>query len=103
MNSLGVFEQWTHGEKCSAQSRLRRETVHAAGQKCSANCSAGPMAQNQTAGAGGDGGAINEKRPWFQGLFHALEWTRTTTDHTVHKALNLARLPIPPRAQSGRV
>lgn len=29
---------------------------------------------------------------------NAPEWTRTTTDHTVHKALNLARLPIPPQA-----
>jgi hypothetical protein len=31
----------------------------------------------------------------------APEWTRTTTDREVHKALNLARLPIPPRAQGG--
>jgi hypothetical protein len=32
-------------------------------------------------------------------VFYAPEWTRTTTDRKVHKALNLARLPIPPRAQ----
>jgi hypothetical protein len=37
----------------------------------------------------------------FPGLSHAPEWTRTTTDREVHKALNLARLPIPPRAQGG--
>ena len=30
---------------------------------------------------------------------NALEWTRTTTGETPHKALNLARLPIPPRAR----
>jgi hypothetical protein len=29
---------------------------------------------------------------------NAPERTRTSTDHTVHKALNLARLPIPPQA-----
>ena len=32
---------------------------------------------------------------------HAPEWTRTITGKTPHKALNLARLPIPPRAQGG--
>src|SRR6202035_5160114 len=32
---------------------------------------------------------------------YAPEWTRTTTGKTPHKALNLARLPIPPRAQGG--
>src|SRR5205085_4787046 len=31
---------------------------------------------------------------------NALEWTRTTTGETPHKALNLARLPIPPRARA---
>src|SRR3954471_12452901 len=34
---------------------------------------------------------------------HALEWTRTTTGETPHKALNLARLPIPPRARAWAV
>jgi hypothetical protein len=34
----------------------------------------------------------------MQGFFYAPEWTRTTTDQMVHKALNLARLPIPPQA-----
>ena len=34
-------------------------------------------------------------------LFYAPEWTRTTTRLTPDKALNLARLPIPPRAQGG--
>jgi catechol 2,3-dioxygenase-like lactoylglutathione lyase family enzyme len=33
----------------------------------------------------------------------APERTRTSTDHSVHKALNLARLPIPPQAQRARV
>jgi hypothetical protein len=35
----------------------------------------------------------------MQRSLHALEWTRTTTGRKAHKALNLARLPIPPRAQ----
>jgi hypothetical protein len=35
--------------------------------------------------------------------FYAPEWTRTTTPYTQDKALNLARLPIPPQAQSKRV
>ena len=34
----------------------------------------------------------------FRGFSSAPERTRTSTDHTVHKALNLARLPIPPQA-----
>ena len=34
----------------------------------------------------------------FRGFPSAPERTRTSTDHTVHKALNLARLPIPPQA-----
>ena len=36
-------------------------------------------------------------------LLDAPEWTRTTTSREAHKALNLARLPIPPRAQRARV
>jgi hypothetical protein len=32
---------------------------------------------------------------------NAPEWTRTITGKSPHKALNLARLPIPPRAQRG--
>jgi hypothetical protein len=40
----------------------------------------------------------------FPGLFYAPKWTRTTTGKSPHKALNLARLPIPPWAQKrGRV
>jgi repressor LexA len=39
----------------------------------------------------------------MRGFLHAPEWTRTTTEKSLHKALNLARLPIPPRAQRGRV
>ena len=34
----------------------------------------------------------------MQGFRSAPERTRTSTDHKVHKALNLARLPIPPQA-----
>ena len=34
-----------------------------------------------------------------RGFTSAPERTRTSTDHTVHKALNLARLPIPPQAR----
>jgi hypothetical protein len=33
------------------------------------------------------------------GLRSAPERIRTSTDHTVHKALNLARLPVPPQAR----
>jgi hypothetical protein len=46
---------------------------------------------------------LTRKSPAVQGFSHALEWTRTTTGRKAHKALNLARLPIPPRAQSARV
>jgi hypothetical protein len=35
----------------------------------------------------------------FRGFSSAPERTRTSTDLTVHKALNLARLPIPPQAR----
>src|SRR5437016_9962979 len=38
----------------------------------------------------------------FRGFPSAPERTRTSTDHTVHKALNLARLPIPPQALGGQ-
>jgi hypothetical protein len=38
------------------------------------------------------------KSPGVRGFYSAPERTRTSTDHTVHKALNLARLPIPPQA-----
>ena len=34
----------------------------------------------------------------FRGFPSAPERTRTSTDQSVHKALNLARLPIPPQA-----
>jgi hypothetical protein len=39
-----------------------------------------------------------QKSPAVQGFLDAPERTRTSTDPTVHKALNLARLPIPPQA-----
>ena len=53
--------------------------------------------------------AIGEGRPapisdrtfGLQGFVDAPERIRTSTDHTVHKALNLARLPIPPQAPEG--
>ena len=38
------------------------------------------------------------KSPAVRGFPSAPERTRTSTDHKVHKALNLARLPIPPQA-----
>ena len=50
-----------------------------------------------------DRSALNAESPAMQGFSHALEWTRTITGRKAHKALNLARLPIPPRAQSARV
>jgi hypothetical protein len=43
---------------------------------------------NRTVAPGGDGGALNEKKPWNQGFFYAPEWTRTTTPYTQDKALN---------------
>jgi hypothetical protein len=47
--------------------------------------------------------AENEKAPPERGFHSAPERTRTSTDQAVHKALNLARLPIPPQARGGRV
>src|SRR2546423_2772456 len=38
------------------------------------------------------------KSPGLRGFSSAPERTRTSTGHTAHKALNLARLPIPPQA-----
>ena len=38
-----------------------------------------------------------------RGFLDAPEKTRTSTDQTVHKALNLARLPIPPQARGREV
>jgi hypothetical protein len=38
------------------------------------------------------------RHPPVRGFPSAPERTRTSTDHKVHKALNLARLPIPPQA-----
>jgi hypothetical protein len=44
--------------------------------------------------------ARTNKKPRLRGAFpHAPKRTRTSTDHKVHKALNLARLPIPPPAR----
>lgn len=45
---------------------------------------------------------LTRKSPDFQGFSNALEWTRTTTDHTVHKALNLVhgRHMRPPASRS---
>ena len=41
----------------------------------------------------------NEKTPHLRGFSYAPRETRTPTAHTGHKALNLARLPIPPQAR----
>jgi hypothetical protein len=46
----------------------------------------------------GGAGPNASKSPAVRGFSSAPERTRTSTDHTVHKALNLARLPIPPQA-----
>ncbi len=43
-------------------------------------------------------GSDHKESPAMQGFSSAPERTRTSTDHKVHKALNLARLPIPPQA-----
>ena len=43
-------------------------------------------------------GSDHKESPAMQGFRSAPERTRTSTDPTVHKALNLARLPIPPQA-----
>src|SRR5258705_2019828 len=46
------------------------------------------------------GDAERTKKPRVCGAFrHAPKRTRTSTGHSAHKALNLARLPIPPPAQ----
>jgi hypothetical protein len=37
----------------------------------------------------------------FQGLGNAAEWSRTITGVSTHKALNLARLPVPPQPLEG--
>src|SRR5919108_4841352 len=39
------------------------------------------------------------RTPRLRGLLHAPERIRTSTGHTAHKALNLARLPVPPQAR----
>jgi hypothetical protein len=42
------------------------------------------------------------KNPGYTGVFHhAPKRTRTSTGESPHKALNLARLPIPPPALEG--
>ena len=43
----------------------------------------------------------NEKVPLCGAFVSAPRETRTPTGHTSHKALNLARLPIPPQARAG--
>jgi hypothetical protein len=58
-----------------------------------------PEASSSSAAAGVE----NEKSPQMRGFPSAPERTRTSTDHSVHKALNLARLPIPPQARGRQV
>ncbi len=43
-----------------------------------------------------------KKAPHCRAFFSAPKRTRTSTGHSSHKALNLARLPIPPPAQVGQ-
>jgi hypothetical protein len=47
-------------------------------------------------------GVENVKAPDLRGLSHAAEWSRTITGVSTHKALNLARLPVPPQPLEGR-
>jgi hypothetical protein len=42
------------------------------------------------------------KTPDLRGLSDAAEWSRTITGVSTHKALNLARLPVPPQPLEGR-
>ena len=48
----------------------------------------------------GPRGCCARRKPSFAGCRSAPRETRTPTDQMVHKALNLARLPIPPQARS---
>jgi hypothetical protein len=57
--------------------------------KCSANCSAVPLAQTRTIAPRPLRDRLNYEKPRFAGFSSAPEWTRTTTDQAVHKALNL--------------
>src|SRR5919204_5061584 len=58
------------------------------------------MVVYRNAAAAPDGAWPDEqKAPRLRGFRHAPKRTRTSTDRKVHKALNLARLPIPPPAQ----
>jgi hypothetical protein len=45
--------------------------------------------------------AIERENPRFAGVFDAAEWSRTITGVSTHKALNLARLPVPPQPLEG--
>jgi hypothetical protein len=81
----------------SSQLRLRRETV---APTCSANCLVVSRLVSRQSCT--DHKQITScLKVAICSYFYAPEWTRTTTDREVHKALNLARLPIPPRAQGG--
>src|SRR5262249_32710686 len=71
-------------------------------QECSHGCSQFSRENTvHTRRTPGSAASLDAKSPAQQGFFDAPERTRTSTDHTVHKALNLARLPIPPQAQRG--
>lgn len=43
----------------------------------------------------------NAETPWERGFPSAAEWSRTITGVSTHKALNLARLPVPPQPLEG--
>jgi hypothetical protein len=45
----------------------------------------------------------SRKAPAERGLSDAAEWSRTITGVSTHKALNLARLPVPPQPQEGAI
>ena len=44
---------------------------------------------------------MERENPRFPGVFNAAEWSRTITPREGHKALNLARLPVPPQPLEG--
>ena len=66
-----------------------------------AKCSDVPVAHDPNSSAHRDGSARTQKKPRFTGLFQCARVDSNHHGERLHKALNLARLPIPPRAQRG--
>src|SRR5215217_6550210 len=56
------------------------------------------------AAGGGVAGPRYTQKPRRSGAFvDAAEWSRTITGVSTHKALNLARLPVPPQPLGARI